>query len=70
MIIDASQMLSTVVQTQATTPVPHKNTSSNSVTLAPIQNSSDITTKETSLLSTTSFGPGKKNMLFEICFIY
>ena len=70
MIIAASQMLSTVVQTKATTSVPHNNTRSNSVTLEPILNSSDITTKETSLLSTTSLGPGKKNILFEICFIY
>ena len=60
-----------VVQTKTTTSVPHHNvTSSNSVTLASIQNSSDITTKETSLLSTTSLGPGKKNILFEIYFIY
>ena len=71
MIIAANRLLSTVVQSQATTSVPNHNVrSSNSETFAPIQNSSDITTKETSLLSTTSLGPGKKNMLFEICFIY
>ena len=70
MIIDASQMLSTVVQTKATTLGPQKITSSNSVTLAPIQNITDITTQETSLLSTTSLGPGKKNILFEIGFMY
>ena len=70
MIIAASQMLSTVVQTKATTSAPHNNTSSNSVTLEPILNSSDITTKETSLLSTTSPGSGKKNILFEMGFIY
>ena len=50
-------MLNTDVQTQATTTGPIEITSSTSVTLAPIQNSSDITTQETSLLSTT---PGKK----------
>ena len=66
MIIDASKMLSTVDQTKATTLGPQKITSSNSVTLAPIQNITDITTQETSLLSTTSLGPGKKNILFEI----
>ena len=41
-----------------------------SVTLDPNQNSSDITTKDTSLLSTTSPGSGKKNILFELCFIF
>ena len=50
-------MLNTDVQTQATTTGPIEITSSTSVTLAPIQNSSDITTQETSQLSTT---PGKK----------
>ena len=70
MIIDASQKLSTVVQTKATTLGPQRITSSNSVTLAPIQNITDITTQETSLLSTTSLGPGKKNILFKICFTY
>ena len=70
MIIAASRMLNTEVQTRATTSEPHEITSSNSVTLAPIQNSSDITTQEISLSSTTSLGPGKKTILFETCFIY
>ena len=63
-------MLSTDFQTQATTSVPQKITTSNLVFPPPIQNSSDVTTQETSLLSTTSLGPGKKNILFIIFFIY
>ena len=69
MIIDASGMLSTVNRGFGSER-GQRSLISNSVPLAPIQNSSDIATKERSLLSTTSPGPGKKNILFEICFTY